>query len=404
MTSYNSANDYLGSYVGAANSVTGSVGPSNFPNLNVTQATTAGLAVVQSSGTPYSSFTPTIYQDKIVQLQSVVVQLAAVVQDLVDKPTANSSCTIPGGVTLANLGTILSSVSSLVPTADVYTAATSKTSNCTASEMKTLGTQIQANPILAPQLTSVSATSNTGISVAAGTYTGTLTPIQTFASSPSSACSGTPVPFTATFKVGSNGSIAFSSSNNNGSGTGTLTGSNFTMTVTPGSGGGTISANGAFVPLTNVTGGSGFSVNGGWQQSCSDGTTVGGTYTAPSVLSSSTASITPSTASSVPNGTYSVTIVANNNNPSCSNGSPMTSSVTIDNGKITISGGNAGTGSGTITGNTFTMTVTPNSGGGKISVTGTMSSPSSGKFYMNGNFTITGSSYCNDSGTFTGNT
>jgi hypothetical protein len=122
VTSYNSANDYLGSYVGAANSVTGSVGPSNFPNLNVTQATTAGLAVVQSSGTPYSSFTPTIYQDKIVQLQSVVVQLAAVVQDLVDKPTANSSCTIPGGVTLANLGTILSSVSSLVPTADVYTA------------------------------------------------------------------------------------------------------------------------------------------------------------------------------------------------------------------------------------------------------------------------------------------
>jgi hypothetical protein len=178
------------------------VSSSNFPNLNVTQATTAGLAVFQDQGTSYSQFFPTIYPKEIVQLQSVVVQLAAVVQDLVDKSDPN--CTISGGVTLGNLGTILSSVSSLVPTANVYTAAINNTTGCTTTEMTTLGSQIQANPILASQLTSVSATSNTGISVPAGTYSGTLTSIQTYVSSASSFCAGTPTPFTATFTVGSN--------------------------------------------------------------------------------------------------------------------------------------------------------------------------------------------------------
>ena len=406
VTSYNSSNDYLGSYIGAASSVTGSVSSSNFPNLNVTQATTAGLVVVQASGTSFSNFTPAIYQNEIVQLESVVVQLAAVVQDLVDQPGTDSSCSISGGVTLANLGTILPTGSSLVPTANIYTAASRKTTGCTTSEMTTLGSQIQANPILATQLTSVSATSNTGVSVPAGTYTGTLTPLQTYVSSASSQCAGTPTPFTATFIVGSSGSLSFSSSNNNGSGSGTLSGSNFTLSITPGGGQGTISATGAFVPLSNITGGSGFSVNGGWQQSCSDGTTVYGTYSAPSLLSSG-ANVTPTTStttsSAIPNGSYQVTIVPNNSG-SCSNGSSMTATIVISNGTITLTSSNAGNGSGTVTGNTFTMAVTPNSGGGSIAVTGTMSSPSSGALYVSGNFTETGSSYCNDSGTFNMNT
>lgn len=396
-TSYNSGGSYLGSYIGAANSVTGSVGPSNFPNLNVTQVTTASLAIVKASGTPFTNFSPTLYENEVSQLESVVVQLAAVVQDLVDQ--TDSSCTISGGVTLASLGTILSSVSSLVPTANVYSAASSNTTGCNTATMASLGSQIQSNQTLAPQLTPTSATLGTGISVPAGTYTGTLTPVNTYISSTSSICAGTPVPFTATFIVGSNGSLTFSSSDN-GSGSGTLTGSNFTLSITPSGGHGTISVTGAFVPLSNITGGAGFSVNGGFQQACSDGTSVGGTYDIPSLLTSG-ASITTSSASTIPNGTYS-NMTLSTSTGSTSSGNTMT----ISNGSITFSSANNGNGSGTITGNTFTMTVTPSSGGGSISVTGTMTSPSSGQLYINGNFTESGNSNssANGNGTFNLNT
>jgi uncharacterized protein (DUF39 family) len=50
------------------------------------------------------------------------------------------------------------------------------------------------------------------------------------------------------------------------------------------------------------------------------------------------------------------------------------------------------------------MTVTPSSGGGHISATGTMSSPSSGQLYINGNFSEYNNQYCTGSGTFNMNT
>lgn len=391
-----SSGNYLGSYIGPANTFSGTVSSSTAPNLNITQVTTATLAVAQNQGISLSAMTPTNYGQQVINLENVIIQLAAVVQGVVD-----NGCTISGGLTPSNLSSLMGS--SLTSATNVITNLVGQLSSCstttTASTLNTFASQIPASQTIAPQLTSTSASNSTAPSIPAGTYSGILTPIVTY--NTSSCPSGTPTPFTATMTVTSSGSISFSTSGNNGSATGTLTGSNFTMSgSTPG---GSLSASGAFVPLASgtVSGGSGFSVNGGWTITCSNGGSYGGTYNIPDLLTSG-ASLT-ATPSSISNGTYAVSGFSYNNIGSCSGTGNINGTITISGSSITFtSSTGSGTGSGTLAGNTFTMNVTPGSGGGNISVTGAINSQSSTTLSISGSFQESGNTYCTgtESGTF----
>ena len=391
-----SGNNTLGSYIGSSNSFSGTATVSNNPNLNITQVTTATIAVIQSQGVSLDSLTPASYGQQILNLENAIIQLAAVVQDVVDQ--TDSGCALnTGPLNYSNLSSLLGT-SAITSATNVITSVSSKLSSCTTSTLNTLASQIPSNTTVAPQLTSTAALNSTASSVAAGTYSGPLTPIITF--NTSSCTTGTPVSFTATFTVNNNGSLSFSSSGG-GSGTGTLTGNNFTMNVTPASGG-TLSATGAFVPLSSgtVSGGSGFSVNGGWTEQCNNGGSYGGTYNAPDLLS--TGASLGSTPSNISNGTYSVTGFSYTNTPNnCSGTYALSGTITISGGTISFSGnGSNGHGSGTLAGNTFTMNVTPGSGSGTIYVTGVINSQSSSSISISGSFQESNNSYCNGSGTY----
>lgn len=400
-----SSGNTLSSYIGSANTFSGTVSSSKNPNLNVTQVTTAGLAVVQNQGLSLSSLTPTTYGQQITNLNNAIIQLAAVVQGVVD-----NGCTISSGTTsglnTSNLSTFLGS--NLSASTNVITTLVGDLSSCstttTASTLNTFASQIPSNQTIAPQLTSTSATNSSTSSVSAGTYTGTVTPIMTFNNS----CSGEgptagSSSSTATVTISSSGSIKFVVSNGP-SMTGTLSGNNFTMSGTD-QNGSPISASGAFVALSSgaVSGGSGFSVNGGWQENCSSGSgNFGGTYNIPDLLSSGASlSSTPST--SVSNGTYLVSGSATNNTSACGGTSTIGGTITIAGSSISFtssSSSNSGSGSGTLAGNTFTMTVTPGGGGGTLAVTGTINSQSSTSISISGSFQESNNSYCNGSGTY----
>ena len=392
----------LSSYIGSANKFSGTVTASTAPNLNVTQVTTSTLAVIQNQGVLLSSLTPTTYSKQILNLENAIIQLAAVVQDIVDQ--TDKGCALSSGsLNPSNLANLLGS-SPITATSNIITKVSSNLSSCSSTTLKTLASQIPSNQTVAPQLTSTSATVSSTNAVPAGTYSGILTPILT---NNSTACNpGTMTPFTATFTVSSNGNITFSSNNNNnyGSGTGTLNGYNFSINGTDGSGN-PLSATGAFalLPSGSVSGGSGFSVNGGWQITCSSGGTYGGTYNAPDLLTSGAA--LTNTPSSITNGTYSVTGFSYNNtntSSNCGGTYQITGIITINGSTITFNGGtsNSGTGSGTLAGNTFTMTVTPGSGGGTITVTGVINSQTATSISISGSFQESNNLYCNGSGTF----
>lgn len=400
-----SSGNYLGSYIGPANTFSGTVSSSTAPNLNVTQVTTATLAVAQNQGIALSAMTPTNYGQQVNNLENAIIQLAAVVQGVVD-----NGCTISGGLTPSNLSSLMGS--SLSSATNVITALAGKLSLCstptTASTLNTFASQIPANQLIAPQLTSTSASNSTTTSIPAGTYTGMVTPVMTFNTSCPSEGPTAGESFSMTMTVGSNGSIKFGTTSGSGpSLTGTLSGNNFTMTGTDTSGA-PMSVSGALISLPSgtVSGGSGFSVNGGWQENCSTTGTAnyGGTYNIPSLLSSgATLSSTPS---SISKGTYTVSGFSSYNTPSsgsCSGTGTINGNITISGSNITFSGtqqNSSGNGSGTLAGNTFTMNVTPGSGGGTISVTGAINSQSSTSLSISGSFQESGNSNCNGSGTF----
>ena len=357
-----SGNNSLSSYIGNANSFSGTVKSTNNSNLNITQVTTASLAMIQNQGVSLSSLTPTTYGQQIIQLYNAIIQLAAVVQDVVDQ--TDRGCSL-GSTSLSagNLSTLLGS--SISATTNVISTLSSKLSSCNTTTLNTLASEIPSNQTIAPQLTSTAATTSTTLSVPAGTYTGTVSPVMT---SNNSSCSGPSagetLGVTATLSSSGALSLAFSiNGTSSGSTSGTLTGYNLSTTGKDGSGE-PLSVSGAFYPLSSgsVSGGSGFSVNGSWTDGCSIGGSTGGTYNIPSMLSSG-ASLT-ATPSSVANGTYNVTIqpvttyCANSTN--CTSGSSITATVTIKGSAFSINAGSDGVGSGTLTGNTFSMTITNN--------------------------------------------
>ena len=232
-----------------------------------------------------------------------------------------------------------------------------------------------------------------------------VTPVMTFNTSCPTEGPTAGESFSGTIKVGSNGSISFTDPYGS-SISGTLSGNNFTMTGTDTSGA-PMSVSGALISLPSgtVSGGSGFSVNGGWQENCSTTGTAnyGGTYNIPSLLSSgATLSSTPS---SVSNGTYTVTIYPNCTSGNCGTNSSMSASVTINGSTISINGGSNGIGSGTLSGNTFAITLTNFPGttclNQKISVTGTISSSGTNNLSANGSFHQTSTNCGTTSGTYT---
>ncbi len=390
--------NYLGSYIGGANQYSGTTSSSTSPNLNITQVTTAALAIAQNQGVSLSSMTPTNYGQQFKNLQNSIVQLAAVVQGVVD-----NGCTISGGIGPGNLSTLLGT---LTGATNVITSLVGDLSSCStttnASTLNTFASQIPANQTIAPQLTSTSATNSTTTSVSSGTYTGTVTPVMTFNTN----CSGEgpTAGFSAsvTVTVGSNGSIKLSVPSGP-SMTGTLSGNNFTMSGTD-SDGASISASGALVPLSSVSGGSGFSINGGWQENCTTGSgNFGGTYNIPTLLTSGAA--LSSTPSSVSNGTYTVTVYPNCTSGNCGTKTSIPATVTINGSTISFSAGSNGSGSGTLSGNTFAMTITSFPGSSctnqKISVTGVISSSGSGSLSVNGSFQQTSTNCSSSAGTYT---
>ena len=398
-----SSGNYLGSYIGPANTFSGNVSSSTAPNLNITQVTTASLAVAQNQGVALSTMTPTNYGQQVNNLENAIIQLAAVVQGVVD-----NGCTISGGLTPSNLSSLMGS--SLSSATNVITSLVGDLSSCstttTALTLNTFASQIPANQTIAPQLTSTSASNSTTTSVPAGTYTGTVTPVMTFNTSCPTEGPTAGGSFSMTMTVGSNGSIKFGTTSGSGpSMTGTLSGNNFTMSGTD-TNGASITASGALVSLSSgtVSGGSGFSVNGGWQENCSSGSgNYGGTYNIPSLLSSgATLSSTPS---SVSNGTYTVTIYPNCTSGSCGTNTSMPATVTINGSTISLSAGSNGSGSGTLSGNTFAMTITNFPGSSctnqKISVTGTLSSSGTNNLSVNGSFHQTSTNCGTTSGTYT---
>lgn len=393
-----SSGNTLSSYIGSANTFSGTVKPTIAPDLNITQATTAALAVVQNQNISLSSLTPTTYAQQIVSLQNAIYQLAAVVQDIVDQ--TDSGCSLSGGLTPSNLSSSLGS-SPIASTTNLITSLNSKLSSCSTTTINTLASQIPSNQTIAPQLTSTSASNSSTTSVSAGAYTGNLTPIMTY----NNGCTGegpSGTSFSATITVGSSGSIKFSTSSD-GSASGTLTGDNFTMTGTDQQGE-SLSISGAVSPLSSgsVSGGSGISVNGSWQIACSGGT-YGGTYNVPSLLTSG-ATLT-STTSTIPNGTYTLTVYPDCTSGNCGSNTPFSATATINGNTFSFSGGSNGSGSGTLTGNTFAMTITSFPGSTctsqSISITGAISSSGNGNLTVNGTFQQTSTNCGATSGTFT---
>ena len=403
----------LASYVGSANQLTGTLTDANIPNLNITQVTTSALALMQNNGLSLATLTPAQYGQQITQLNNLIIQLAGIVQDLVDQPDAGCGFQGGGTVNLSSLSGMLGS-STILATSNLYTLVAPKlAASCTITTMANLSSgvagEVAGSGIMGGQLTATAATAGTGLGIPVGSYTGTVIPIIT--SVTPATCSTNSTGYSSsvvvTVVVGSTGGITLSSVTGPVNLTGSLTGTNFTMTGTDPN---PLSVTGAFtlLPSSSVSGGSGFSVNGSWTDSYG-GCAYAGTYNAQNLLSSG-ASLT-GTPTSIPNTAYNVTI-----QPimlACSNCAITTipsfpATITINNGVIAFTGVTSGgtlTGSGTITGNTFTMSLgNSNCGGGNLFVTtGTMSLSSSGGLILNGSYGAPTTSTCQgQSGTFTG--
>ena len=101
-----SGTNILASYIGSSNSFSGTVSATSNANLNVTQVSTATLAVVQNQGISLSSLTPTTYGQQIISLENAVIQLAAIVQDIVDQNDTGCSLST-GALTPSNLLSLL---------------------------------------------------------------------------------------------------------------------------------------------------------------------------------------------------------------------------------------------------------------------------------------------------------
>ena len=379
----------LSSYIGGSNSYsTGTTyTSSNLPNLVVNEVTTGTLAILQNQGVSLSSLTPTTYGQQVNNLQNLIVQAAAIVQDIVDGTDSGASLPNGDALTASNLSSALGTIST---TTNLISVA-QKFPSVTSSSLNALITKIDSNPALASQLTSASATPSTTQSVSTGTYTGTVYPTMSY----NGGCSGDGPPgsFTGTFTIG-NGTISFSSSSD-GSASGTLTGNTFTMSGSTGSGN-KLSISGSLTSLQNgsVSGGSGFLINGTWQATCSGGT-YGGTYIVPALLTNG-ASLT-SSASSIPNGTYSgtasVVCVYQSQSNGCNNSAPpdpytVSPTITINGNNISYTLTDGSSGSGTFAGNTFQMTSTNINGcsGDTSYLTGVLS-------YSGGQLIGNGSSY-----------
>ena len=386
----------LSSYIGGSNSYsTGTTyTSSNLPNLVVNEVTTGTLAILQNQGVSLSSLTPTTYGQQVNNLQNLIVQAAAIVQDIVDETDSGASLPNGDALTASNLSSALGTIST---TSNLISVA-QKFPSVTSSSLTALITKIDSNPALASQLTSASATPSTTQSVSTGTYTGTVYPTMSY----DGGCSGDGPTgsFTGTFTIG-NGTISFSSSSD-GSASGTLTGNTFTMSGSTESSN-KLSISGSLTPLQNgsVSGGSGFIINGTWQAiSGCNGGTYGGTYIVPALLTNG-ASLT-SAASSIPNGTYTGTAsgvcLYQSKSNGCTNSAPpdhytVSPTITINGNNISYTLTDGSSGSGTLAGNTFSMTSTNINGcSGDTSYLTGMLSYSGGQLIGNGSSYQQGSS------------
>lgn len=269
----------LSSFVGSGGDLSGTLSSSNLPSLNPTQVTTSSLLTYQqNNGGNYSNITPSTYYSEIQNLQTQIIDLAAIIQAVVDN---QSGCTLSSGnsPTLSNLVSLVSGSSSISATTNILnSAAASISSSCSTTDINNNIGVIQGNPTYVSQLssnpTSVQSTGSLPTGVSSGTYTGIINAIQTGCSS-SSCGSNSSNSFEAQFTL-SSGKISFTgnvqSGENNGTGTGTLTGSNFTMSITP-SGTGVTSASASGVLQAGVNGE--VTVNGTYQETdTNSGTSV----------------------------------------------------------------------------------------------------------------------------------
>ena len=272
----------LSSYIGPGNKLTGSMNSASLPGLVVTQITTSSLlAYQQNNNGSYSSITPSAYGAVVQDLKTQIIDLSAIIQDIVDQ--TDSGCALSSSTTssLSSLKTLLSGSSSISSTTNILNAATANlSSSCNPATITTNETLISGNPVYATQLSGNSSSVQTSGSLpaglSAGTYTGIITADQT-GCTPASSCSmngsesgGMEMQITLTSGGGFslNGNI---NGNTNGTGSATLSGSNFTMTVNNTGGGYPVNTSG-----TVASSGSGdMAINGAYQTASNNGTYYG---------------------------------------------------------------------------------------------------------------------------------
>ena len=264
----------LSSFVGPGSQITGTVASNNLPSLSPTQVTTASLLAYNQNGGNYSNITQATYKTTVQNLETQIIDLAAIVQDLVDQ--TDSGCALSSGnsVSLSNLASLLTGTTSITSATNIIqTALANLSSSCSSATITSNASVIEGSPTYVTQLsgtgTTVQSSGSLPPGVTAGTYTGIITSIQTGCSpTPATGCSmnNGSNSFEAQMTLSSSGGLSFNgnpvSGENNGTGSTTLSGSNFTLTVTnTGSGsGGTASGT-----LTSA-GNSDIAINGVFQE------------------------------------------------------------------------------------------------------------------------------------------
>ena len=275
----------LSSYIGPGNKLSGSLTSNSLPGLVVTQVTTSSLlAYQQNNSGNYASITPATYAAVVQNLQSQVVALSAIIQDIVDQ--TNSGCALSSSTTasLSNLSSILTGSSSITNSTNILSAAAANlSSNCSQSTITTNETLISGNPTYATQLSGNSSLVQTSgtlpAGLVAGTYTGIITPTQTgCVGTGCSSTGGTNGGMEIQITLASGGSFSLNGNINgatdNGTGSTTLSGSNFTMTVNN-----TGSGYPVYTSGTLASSGTGdMAINGRYQSSDGSGDTYNGTF------------------------------------------------------------------------------------------------------------------------------
>jgi hypothetical protein len=283
----NSAGDnvQLSSYVGPGNKLTGSINSNSLPGLVVTQVTTSSLlAYQQNNSGSYSNITPSTYSAVVQNLKTQIIDLSAIIQDIVDQ--SDSGCALSSSTTasLSNLATILTGSSAITSSTNILNTATANlSSNCTPATITTNETLISGNPTYATQLSgssaSVQASGTLPSNLSAGTYTGIITADQT-GCTPAATCSmngGESGGMEMQITITSGGSFSLNGNingNTNGTGSATLSGSNFTMTVNNTGGGYPVYTSGTMASSGNGD----MAINGSYQTSDSSNSTFYGTF------------------------------------------------------------------------------------------------------------------------------